>query len=68
MLGKVCEKEETKKKNTRIGARAVKMKVARCWVKDEPLKRTMFKRNLTGQGRLRQKEARGGKGVAGENK
>lgn len=36
------------------------MKVARCWVKDEPLKRTMFKRNLTGQGRLPQKEARGG--------
>lgn len=43
------------------------MKVARCWVKDEPLKRTMFKRNLTGQGRLRQKEA-GGEGGGGRRK
>lgn len=33
--------------------------VGPCWVKDEALKRAMFKRKLTGQGGLGQKEARG---------
>lgn len=42
-------------------------------MKDEPLKRTMFKRKLTGQGGLGQKEAEGGEGgmkkeMAEENK
>lgn len=31
-------------------------------MKDEPLKRTVFKRKLTGQGGLGQKEAKGGRG------